>query len=147
VHDLPPFGWLAIGKDSFYECSESIDGKRYDRASSPECVFVDGRGTWRSFDGIAPSGSMVVRCGKQSESLSIIIIEGVDRLVIAGPGGTFASNDVRATVAAVAHAKAIAVQAFDLSDEDLGEIAIQRTKSGWELKPPASTVRLDVAAK
>lgn len=147
MHNLPPFGWLAVGRDDFYECSESLDGKRYDRASSPECVFVDGRGTWRSFDGIATSGSVAVRRAKESKGLSIITIEDVDRLVIGKPGGTFASDDVRATIEAVAHAEAIAVQAFDLSYKDLGEVTIQRTESGWELKPPASTVRLDVAAK
>jgi len=147
MHNLPPFGWLAIGADGFHECSESIDGKRYDRVSSPECVFVDGRGTWRSFDGIATSGSVAVRRAKEGKGLSIITIEGVDRLVIAESGGTFAPHDVRATVGAVARAKEIDVQAFDVSDKDLGEVAIQRTESGWELKPPASTVRLDVAAK
>ncbi len=147
MHNLPPFGWLAIGTDGFYESSESLDGKRYDHASSPECIFVDGRGTWRSFDGIAASGSVAVRRAKEGKGLSIITIEDVDRLMIAKPGGTFVSNDVRATIGSVAHAEVIAVQAFDLSDKDLGEVAIQRTESGWELKPPASTVRLDVAAK
>ncbi|MHC4703488.1 MAG: hypothetical protein ACYTFQ_23215, partial [Planctomycetota bacterium] len=147
VHNLPPFGWLAIGTDGFYECSESIDGKRYDRVSSPECIFVDGRGSWRSFDGIATSGSVAVRCAKEGKGLSIITVEGVDRLVIAEPSGTIASDDVRATIEAIAGAKAIAVEAFDLSDKDPGEVTIQRTESGWELRPPASTVRLDVAAK
>jgi len=147
THNLSPFGWFAIGTDGFHECSASIDGKRYDRASSPQCIFVDGRGSWRSFDGIATSGSVAVRCAKGSKGLSIITVEGVDRLVIAEPDGTFTSNDVRTTIALVARAKAIAVQAFDLSGKDLGEVAIQRTESGWELKPPASTVRLDVAAK
>jgi hypothetical protein len=147
MHDLPPFGWLAVGTDGFYECSESLDGKRYDRATSPECIFVDGRGTWRSFDGIATSGSVAVRCAEESKGLSIITIEDVDRLVVAKPGDTFVSDDVRAAIGAVAHAEAISAQAFDLSDKDLGEVAIQRTESGWELKPPASTVRLVVAAK
>ena len=147
AHELLPFGWLAIGTDGFYECSECIDGKRYDRASSPECVFVDGRGTWLSFDGIATSGSVAVRREKEGKGLSIITIEGVDRLVIAKPGGTFTSDDVRATIEAVARAEAITVQAFDLSDKDLGEVAIQQTESGWEFKPPASTVRLDIAVK
>ncbi len=147
THNLPPFGWFAVGRDDFYECSESLDGKRYDRASSPECIFVDGRGTWHSFDGIATSGSVAVRCTKERKGLSIITIEDVDRLVIAKAGGTFVSDDVRAAIDAIAHAEAIAVQAFDLSDKDLGEVAIQRTESGWELKPPASTVRLAVAAK
>jgi hypothetical protein len=147
LHELAPFGWLAIGTEGFYECSECIDGKRYDHASSPECVFVDGRGTWSRFNGIATSGSVAVRRGKESKDLSIITIEGMDWLVIAKPDGTFTSDDVRAVIGAVAQAEAIAVQAFDLSDKDLGEVAIQRTESGWELKPPASTVRLEVSVK
>jgi hypothetical protein len=147
VHNLPPFGWLAISADGFYECSESIDGKRYDRARSPECIFVDGRGSWRSFDGIATSGSVAVRCAKEGNGLSIFTIEGVDRLVIAEPGNTLTSDDVRATIGAVASAKAITVRASDLSEKDLGQVTIQRTESGWEFKPPASTVRLDVAAR
>jgi len=147
THNLPPFGWLAVGKDNFYECSESLDGKRYDHASSLECIFIDGRSTWRSFDGIATSGSVAVRRAKESKGLSIITIEDVDRLVIGKPAGTFASNDVRATIGTVAQAEAISVQAFDLSYKDLGEVTIQRTEPGWELKPPTSTVRLDVATK
>jgi hypothetical protein len=147
VHELPPFGWLAIGADGFYECSESLDGKRYDRASSPECVFIDGRGTWRSFDGIATSGSVAVRRAKDGKGLSIITIEGVDRLVTAKPGGTFASDDVRSTIGQVAEAKAVMAEAFDLSDKDLGDVAIRKTESGWELQPPDSTVRLEIAVK
>jgi hypothetical protein len=147
THNLPPFGWLAIGTDGFYECSESIEGKRYDHASSPECIFLDGRGTWRSFNGIATSGSVAVRRAKEGKGLSIITAEGVDRLVITPPVGTFDSDDVRAIIRAVAHAEEIAWHAFDLSDKDLGEVAIHRTESGWALKPPASTLRLDVALK
>jgi hypothetical protein len=146
VHELPPFGWLAIGGDGFYECSESLGGTRYDHASSPECVFIDGRGTWRSFAGIATSGSVAVRRTKVGIALSIITVEDVGRLMITEPSETFALDDVRATIGAVARAKAIAVQAFNLSDEDLGKVEIRRTESGWELKPPVSTVRLEVAA-
>ena len=146
-HNLPPFGWLAIGVDGFYECSESINGKRYDFAGSPECIFMDGRGAWRSLDGIATAGSVAVRGAKEGSGLSIITIEDVDRLVLATSGGTFAPHDVRATIGAVARAKAITVQAFDLSDKILGEVVMRRTESGWELKPPADTVRLEVAAK
>ncbi|MBN2312662.1 MAG: hypothetical protein JXM79_01955 [Sedimentisphaerales bacterium] len=147
THNLPPFGWLAIDADGFYECSESIDGKRYDVAGSPECLFIDGRGTWRRFDGIATSGSVAVRRAKEGDGLSIVAIEDVDRLLIAQSDDTFAPHDVRATIQAVARAKAITVKAFDLSDKILGEVAIHRTESGWELKPPASTVRLTVTAK
>ncbi len=147
THELPPFGWLAVGADGFYECSESLGGKRYDLAGSPECVFVDGRGSWRSFDGVATSGSVAVQREKESEGLSITTVEGVDSLTIGEPNGTFAPGDVRTAIAVVARAKAIAVQAFDLSGEDLGEVTVQRSESGWEIKPPASTVRLRVAAK
>ena len=69
------------------------------------------------------------------------------RIAIAEPGGTIASDDVRATIGAVAGAKTITVRASDLSQKDLGQVTIQRTESGWEFKPPASTVRLDVTAK
>jgi len=90
---------------------------------------------------------VAVRRAKERIGLSIITIEDVDRLVIAKPDGTFASDDVRATIRAVAHADAITAQAFDLSGKDLGEVTIQRTEYGWELKPPESTVRMDVSAK
>jgi hypothetical protein len=84
---------------------------------------------------------------REGKGLSIIIVEGVDRLAIAQPSGTFNSDDVRATIGAVARAKAIAVRASDLSDKDLGEVAIQWTEIGWELRPPMSTVRLNLTAK
>jgi hypothetical protein len=102
---------------------------------------------WRSYDGIGTSGSVAVRCAKEGKGLSIITVEGVDRIVIAKPDGTFGSDDVRATIGVVARAKTIEVQAFDLGDKDLGDVAVRRTESGWELKPPESTVRLDVIAK
>ena len=147
AHELPPFGWLAIGADGFYECSESLDGKRYDRAISSDCIFIDGRGTWCSFDGIAASGSVAVRRAKDDKGLSIITVEGVDRLMIAKPDGTFTSDDVRTAIEAVAHAESITAKVFDLNNNDLGDVAIQKTESGWELRPPDSTVRLEVGVK
>lgn len=147
THDLPPFGWLAVGADGFYEGSEALDGKRYDRAGSPECIFIDARDTWRSFDGIATSGSVAVQRGTQGRGLSIITVEAVDRLVIGKPEGTFGPEDVRTAMGAVAQAKAITVRAFDQNEKDLGEVAAQRTESGWEIRPPASTIRLVVAVK
>jgi len=147
VHDLPPFGWLAMGADGFYECSQSVEGKRYDRVSAPESVFIDGRGAWRDFDGIATSGSVAVRRQKDGQGLSIIAIEGVDRLLIGEPEGTFGSQDVRTAIGRVARSETIAVRAFDQNDKDLGEVAVQRTASGWEIHPPESAIRLDVAVK
>ncbi len=146
AHELPPFGWLALGMDGFIECSETRDGRRYDRASSPECIFLDGRGTWRRFDGIATSGSVTVRRAKKGTGLSIITVQGVDHLALSEPEGTFAADDVRTTIAAVAQAQALAVRAFDESDRNLGEVNLRQTASGWEIRPPGSAVRLEVAA-
>ena len=147
VHDLPPFGWLAVGADGFSECSEAADGKRYDRARAPQCVFLDGRGTWRDFDGIGTAGSVAVRRAKDGQGLSIVTIEGVDRLVIGKPPETFGPEDVPAAVAAVAQSRAIVVQAFDEQEKDLGEVAARRRESGWEIQPPRSAVRLEVRVK
>ena len=146
AHDLPPFGWLAIGMDGFIECSETIDGKRYDRASSPECIFIDGRGMWRSFDGIATLGSVAVRRAKEGKGLSITTVQEVDRLVIGNPEGTFGSDDVRTTIAAIAQSETIVVRAFDESDKNMGEVSARQIESGWEIRPPGSAVRLEVAA-
>jgi hypothetical protein len=55
--------WLAIQGDRFYEASELVDGKRCDRVTSPEYVFLDGRGAVQSIDGVSTSGSLVVRRG------------------------------------------------------------------------------------
>jgi hypothetical protein len=146
AHELPPFGWLAIGMDGFIECSEAINGKRYDRASSPECVFVDGRGTWRRFDGIATSGSVAVQRANKGTGLSVITVEGVDQVLIAQPEGSFAADDVRTTIGAIAQSQAITVRAFDATGRNLGVTAVRQTDSGWEIRPPGSAVRLEITA-
>jgi hypothetical protein len=146
-HELPPFGWLAIGTDGFCEASENTDGKRWDRAVSPECVFLDGRGTWRQCQGIGASGSVAVRRGKGSQGLSIHTIEGVDRLTIAAPSGDFGPDDVRMTIRRIGTAKAVAARAFDAQQKDIGEVAIQPGDSGWEIRPPRSAVRLELGVK
>ena len=146
THDLPPFGWLALGMDGFLECSESLDGRRYDRVSSPEGIFLDGRGTWHRFDGIATAGSVAVRRAKKGTGLSIITIDGVDQLLIAEPEGSFAAEDVRTTIGAIAQAQKITARAFDETDRNLGDPAVRQTDSGWEIRPPGSAVRLEIAA-
>jgi hypothetical protein len=146
-HDLPPFGWLAVGSDGFFESSEAVDGKRNDRAITPDCLFLDGRGTWRDCDGIGASGSVAVRRAAGGRGLSITTIEGADRLAIGKPQGRFGPEDVRTALGAIAQAKAIVVRALDQNEKDLGEVATQRTPSGWEVRPPQATVRLDVGVK
>ena len=144
VYDLPPFGWLAASPDGFLECSAAAEGKRYDRASCPDSVFVDGRGTWRSFDGVGTAGSVAVRAAQQGQGLSIITIERVERLTIEKPSGIFGPEDVRTTIGLVAESQAIAAQAFDMDGKDLGPARIQRVEAGWEIQPPAETIRVDV---
>lgn len=146
-HDLPPFGWLAVGTDGFYECSEAAKGKRYDRVAAPEGLFLDNRGTWRRFDGVAASGSLAVRRAKEGNGLSLILVEGVERLSLTRPDETFASYDVRTIIDALAQWDAIAAQAFDAEGKDLGEVNIRRILGGWELRPPESTVRLEITPK
>jgi len=147
VHDLPPFGWLAMSIDDFYEGSELLDGTRCDRAGSREGIFLDGRGTWRDFDGIGASGSVAVRPAKDGKGLSVVTVEGVDRLVVAVPKGQFKPGDVRTIIAEIAQSAAIAVRAFNQDDKDLGEPGAEHTASGWELRPPPATVRMEVAVR
>ncbi len=149
ANQLPPFGWFAIGADGFYECSQLLDGdgERYDHVSSPEGIFIDGRGTWRDFDGIATSGSVAVRRAKESKGLSITTVEAVDKLVLAKPAGTFGPEDVRTAIGAVAQANTVTTRALDQDEKDLGEVTIRRTESGWEIQPPKSAVRLEIAPK
>ncbi len=126
VHNLPAFGWLAIGGDGFLECSElAADGNRYDRVSSSESIFVDGRGSWREFDGIGASGSVAAR--RQSVGISVTLVEGVDHVIIGKPQGTFATDDVRSAIGTVAQASAITVRATDQNDKDLGEVAVSQS--------------------
>ncbi|MBP7053541.1 MAG: hypothetical protein KBE65_21230 [Phycisphaerae bacterium] len=141
--DLPPFGWLALGTDGFIECSASLEGGRYDRASSPECIFLDGRGVWRSSDGVATSGSVAVRRAKEGSGISVILIEGVDRLVVTKPEGSFGPDDLRTMIAAIADKPAKAV-AFDLDGTSIGEVAVRRLESQLEIVPPPSAVRLEI---
>ncbi len=143
AQDLPPFGWLALGTDGFIECSASLDGQRYDRASSSECIFMDGRGVWRGFDGVATSGSVAIRRAKEGFGISIVVIEGVDRLVIAKPEGSSGPDDLRMTIAAMMD-EPINATAYDQDGKRIGEAAVRKVESKWEILPPQSAVRLDI---
>lgn len=145
--ELPPFGWFAGMGKKFLAHSQSHDGRRYDHVSSPELVFLDGRGAQCQYDGIGTSGSVAVRPAKEGQGLSIITVEGVDALTITQPAGTFEPQDVRTVIGVVARAQTIAATAVDVNDRDLGDVIFQNTGSGWEIHPPKSTVRLDVAVK
>ena len=144
AQDLPPFGWLALGVDGFVECSASLEGQRYDRVRSPECIFLDGRGVWRGFDGVATSGSVAIRRTEEGDGVSIILIEGVDRLVVTKPEGSFGPDDLRATIAALVD-KPASVVAYDQDDANMGEVVTHKLGSEWEIVPPRSAIRLEIA--
>ncbi len=145
-YDLPPFGWLALGADGFIECSALLDGQRCDRASSPDCIFLDARGAWRRFDGVATSGSVAVRRMKESVGISVALVEGVERLVIAKPEGSFGPDDVRTAITTLVDRPAITVAAYDQDGQRTGDAEIRKTESEWEIVPPATAVRLDITA-
>jgi len=147
VYELPPFGWLAIGGDGFFEASALVDGKRCDRALSPECVFLDGRGAWREFEGIGTSGAAAIRRASDAAGLSIILIEAVDRLTIGKPAGKADEGSVRASIATVAQAQAVTAQAFDIDGKQIEQPAVQRVEAGWEVVPPRGAIRLEVRLK
>jgi hypothetical protein len=143
-HVLPPFGWLAVQSDRFYECSELRDGNRYDRVSSAAYVFIDGRGFFRSFDGIGTSGSLAVRLGKEGSDLSIIAVEGVQGFRFVSPEKTYPRGDVRTQIARVARADRIAVHAFDVGGKDLGNVAASKIAEGWRIGGKDTAVRYEV---
>jgi len=88
-----------------------------------------------------------VRPAKEGNGLSITTVEGVDKLVISKPEGTFSPEDVRTLISAVAGAQTITTRAVDVNDKDLGDVTVRNTGSAWEIQPPKSTVRLDITIK
>ncbi|MBI4607098.1 MAG: hypothetical protein HY721_34470 [Planctomycetes bacterium] len=143
-HALPPHGWLAAGPDDFTESSELVEGGRCDRLSSPDYVFVDGRGALRSVDGVATSGSAAVRRGKGEAGLSIIAVEGVGELLLTAPGRPFAASDVRSRIARLASAERIAAEAFAADEKALGAAPAARVEGGWRLGAVEGAVRYEV---
>jgi hypothetical protein len=107
-------------------------------------IFLDGRGVWRECDGVSASGSLAVRRVKDGSGLSVIVVEGVDRFVIRKPRQKSSPADVRTALSDIAGSKAITVRARDADERESGEIAIQRVPDGWEVRPPAKAVRLEI---
>jgi hypothetical protein len=143
-HELPPFGWLAIGSDGFRESSANIEGHRVDRVSTPKMVFLDGRGHLASLDGIGTAGSVAVRRGREADGLTISTVEGVDHLMFTVVDQEFDGASVQAAIQNVARASTILVEAFDEQGQNLGQVPGQRGDRGWTLQPPATAVRLEV---
>ncbi len=143
-HVLPPYGWLAVQGNEFYEGSELADGRRYDYVSSPDYVFLDGRGSGREFHGIATSGSLVVQRGEKGNDLSLIAVEGVDDITITRPARDYGDKDIRSTIGRVAGAKTISTHALDLEGKDLGIVEALKVPSGWKIPVRPKAIRYDI---
>ena len=145
---LPPFGWLAVQGDDFFSGSLLLDGKRADRVSSPTYVFVDGRGTFGTFEGIGTSGSVAVRLRPAGDGLSIIAVDGVERLVISPTETPLGPGDVRGAISWIAKAEALSVNGFDVNGKQVGLQNLTRqpgaTQPGWELQVMPKAVRYEI---
>jgi hypothetical protein len=147
VYDLPPYGWLALGADGFFDASVNLEGNRVDRVSAPELVFLDGRGQSVIVDGIGSAGSVAVRKSRNGPGLSVTTVEAVDRLTLTDVGREFDALGVQAVIQKVVQASAITVHAFDELGQELQPVSARRVDAGWEIQPPASSVRLEIVAQ
>jgi len=117
---LPVFGWIARQGNDFITSSCLVNGKRCDRVSSPDIVFLDGRGNPCSVDGISTSGMAAVK--KNGKGLSVIAVEGVDQISIDDPGKNYPASDLRNLISQIARKKEITIEAFDID----GKIILQK---------------------
>ncbi len=150
-YTLPPFGWLAAqGRDFVTASALADDGKRFDRLASPDCVFVDGRGTPRDFDGLGSAGSVAVRAAEGENGLSIVAVDAGDRLVLSAPKGVFGGRDVRTLMARIAAAAQVSLRGYDAAGKLVGERRLSRDagapRSGWEIPLLPGAVRSEVRA-
>ncbi len=145
---LPAYGWLAVQGDEFLSGSLLVDGNRVDRVSSPDYIFVDGRGTFTSFGGIGTSGSVAVRVRPAHDGLSIIAVDGVDRLVISPTETALGPGDVRGALAWIAKAQALSINGYDVNGKQVGIQNLVRQpggqQAGWELLVMPRAVRYEV---
>jgi hypothetical protein len=145
---LPSFGWLATQGDDFFSGSILVDGRRADRVSSPHYVFLDGRGTFGTFEGIGTSGSVAVRVRPDHDGVSIIAVDGVGRLLISPTETPLGPGDARGAISWIARAEALSVNAYDVNGKQVGLQNLVRppgiSQPGWELMIMPKAVRYEV---
>jgi hypothetical protein len=144
VHDLPPYGWLALQGVEFFESSELVDGSRCDRVSSSSYVFLDGRGVSHEFAGISSSGSLAVK-PLDGKGLLLIAVEGVDQVRLSKPDTmTRLAGDVRSLIAEAAAARSLKVEAFDADGLSLGPAKTSREDRGWTIASVPEALRYEL---
>jgi hypothetical protein len=140
THILPPYGWIAVQGETFFESSTLLNGSRCDRVSSSQYVFLDGRGVSRDFSGVGSSGSVAVKKHEQG-GLELIAVEGVDQIRLFAPGLSFSADDVRQRIGEIASADKVTVEAFKADGTTVG--TAQATKQGdvWTITPVTDALR------
>jgi len=142
---LPPFGWLAIQGNRFYEASELVNGKRCDRTSSSEYVYLDGRRSSHSIDGISTSGSVAVRKGQVGKGLLIVAIDGVESITIAASRERLAAHDLATLINEVGKAEKLVARVYDSEGRDLGNAQTVKTAQGWEITARDKAHRYEIS--
>ncbi len=114
---LPPSGWLVFNtRNSFYEISADIGGRRIDYVTAPEFDFLDGRGAWTERGRLGATGSVALR-RKPGGVMELIDMYENDRI-----GFEARQKGVLA--------------AYDPEGRDLGRVDLRSPRSGWmEFKP------------
>lgn len=146
---LPPFGWMAKQGEDFYEASTLTGDVRWDRVASPEYVFMDGRGSRRTFQGVTTSGSVAVKRMPfdGTEAAEVILVEGVSELELSHPGGHYGWDDVRTRMSRLAQANAITLTATDVDGRPLEVGPPTRiAETGWKIPVVEGAVRYVVTS-
>ena len=107
-----------------------VNGNRSDLVSAPGSC-VPGR-TWplarlRWHRHVRQRGRAAQ---SQGQGISIIAVEGVQRLTIQTTAEEFGAGDVRTAISNIAQSKAIVVRAFDQKAADLGEVTVRNRRAG-----------------
>jgi len=141
---LSPFGWVAIKGREFFEKSSVHEGHRADLVGSPMYVYVDGRGQETEYAGIRTSGAVAVRPAADGETgLSIIAVEGVEKIEISKPEGRYSRGDVRRMIGEIARAESLEVKAYDVEGNTVGQASVERIEGGWRIRGMEKAVRYE----
>ncbi len=151
IYQIPSYGWMAVQGKDFFTGSLLKNNERFDLVSSPEYVFLDGRGTYRECDGIGAEGSVAVIWPESKEGLSIISVEGVKKLSIGTADCQFNRNDIRAEISRIHQAKAISIDAFDINEDavyDQQHVLNNKNAEGnWEIPTVENAIRYEIRFK
>ena len=110
-----------------------------------EYVFLDGRESIQSVDGVSTSGSVAVRRDRTGKGLSIVAIEAADKIAIGSVRGRrLASHGLASVIDQVGKAGKLAIRVFDAEGRELSNARTLKTAQGWEIAGPKEARRYEV---